>query len=81
MGNRGSYEKVEEEGQRERRDETKMKQQQNVLILCMCVPGYMYVHHMLCLVSVGYLGFELQTARCDPPCGCWDSNPGSLEEQ
>lgn len=46
-----------------------------------CFPAHMYVHHMLCLVSVGYLGLELQTARCDPTSGCWDSNPGSLEEQ
>lgn len=28
----------------------------------------------------GALELELQTA-CEPPCGCWDFNPGPLEKQ
>ena len=42
---------------------------------------YVYVP-CLCLVSksTGSSGTRV-TDSCEPPCGCWELNPDSLEEQ
>jgi hypothetical protein len=48
----------------------------NILDLFIC----MWVHSS-CLQTLQKRTSELATGGCEPPCGCWDLNSGSLEEQ
>jgi hypothetical protein len=41
----------------------------------------MYVNTMQLSSDTPEEGIDLITDGCEPPCGCWELNSGSLEEQ